>query len=196
MNIKNFGDLDHRYHYELDRNNWDYIYLASDLAKLEGSKYSSRRKEINKFRREYEHRYQLMTQKEVIQCLQLHEEWCHLKKCAELNHLTEEKCAIYQCLVNFSELDICGGVVYVDDKLSGFTIGEQMYDNTAIVHFEKADNKLSGISQYINMKYVSGFPEGVKYVNREQDLGDPGLKQAKMRYHPHHFVEKYVLRMS
>ena len=35
------------------------------------------------------------------------------------------------------------------------------------------------------------LPKHYMYINREQDLGDPGLRQAKMSYRPSDFVKKY-----
>ena len=31
------------------------------------------------------------------------------------------------------------------------------------------------------------------YINRESDMGVEGIREAKMRYHPHHMVEVHML---
>nr|WP_235619797.1 phosphatidylglycerol lysyltransferase domain-containing protein [Treponema sp. OMZ 838] len=64
---------------------------------------------------------------------------------------------------------------------------------TAVVHFEKARTDFRGSYQYINYAFAQSLPEHVVYINREQDLGDEGLRHAKMSYKPEGFVKKYRL---
>jgi hypothetical protein len=61
------------------------------------------------------------------------------------------------------------------------------------VHFEKAIDSYKGIYQFINQQEALSLPESITYINREQDVGDEGLRQAKMTYRPAKFVEKYVV---
>ena len=63
----------------------------------------------------------------------------------------------------------------------------------AVVHFEKARTDFRGSYQYINYAFAQSLPESVEYINREQDLGDSGLRKAKMSYHPEQFIKKYWL---
>ena len=84
--------------------------------------------------------------------------------------------------------------MYVDNKLEAFTIGELINPNMALVHIEKANPNIRGLYQYINQQFIlNEFPE-VEFVNREEDLGIPGLRKAKLSYHPVRFVEKYTVR--
>ena len=64
---------------------------------------------------------------------------------------------------------------------------------TAVVHFEKARTDFRGSYQYINYAFAQSLPEQVVYINREQDLGDEGLRHAKLSYKPEGFVKKYRL---
>ena len=66
------------------------------------------------------------------------------------------------------------------------------------IHFEKAvvGENSRGVYQYINQAFASILPEKYKTINREQDLGDPGLRQAKMSYNPLDFIKKYKVRPS
>ena len=65
-----------------------------------------------------------------------------------------------------------------------------------MIHFEKAvlGENSKGVYQYINQAFASILPEKYKTVNREQDLGGPGLRQAKSSYHPLDFVRKYKVK--
>ena len=73
---------------------------------------------------------------------------------------------------------------------------ELLNEDTAVVHIEKANPEIEGLYAMISEKFVESDWREVKYINREQDLGEPGLRQAKLSYHPEHFVEKYQIRLS
>jgi hypothetical protein len=76
--------------------------------------------------------------------------------------------------------------------MQAITIGERLNDSTAVVHFEKAMPGYDGLYQLINQWFCRYGLTEFEFVNREQDLGIPGLRKAKESYHPHHMVEKYV----
>ena len=77
-----------------------------------------------------------------------------------------------------------------------FSCGERLNESTAVIHLEKADPELRGLYVLINQQFCREAWAGVNFVNREQDLGEPGLRTAKMSYHPHHLVEKFRIRLA
>ncbi|MBN2860933.1 MAG: DUF2156 domain-containing protein, partial [Sphaerochaetaceae bacterium] len=93
-------------------------------------------------------------------------------------------------------LSLTGYVLYSQDTPIAFTLGELASEDTFIVHIEKALTTYKGVYQYINRAAVSLLPEGIQTINREQDLGIPGLRQAKMTYQPKGFLMKYRLRFD
>ena len=78
----------------------------------------------------------------------------------------------------------------VDGKIAAFTFGAPISHNTFGVHYEKADINIDGIYSAINQEFASHLPEQYIYLNREEDLGIPGLRQAKLSYHPVLLLEK------
>jgi len=64
------------------------------------------------------------------------------------------------------------------------------------IHFEKADDTYKGIYQFINRSFAAMLVDCIEVINREQDLGDPGLRQAKMSYRPTSFIKKYRISRS
>jgi hypothetical protein len=110
-------------------------------------------------------------------------------------NLMDEWQAVREALAHFSELDIQGGVVLIRDKVEAFALGELLNDRTAVVHVEKANPEVRGLYAVINQQFCEKEWKDVPYVNREQDLGEPGLRQAKQSYHPDHLVEKYRIRL-
>ncbi|MFH1821043.1 MAG: phosphatidylglycerol lysyltransferase domain-containing protein [Methanobacteriota archaeon] len=176
-----------------DRDNWDYVYLTADLAKLLGSKFYSKRKEIKKFQNGHRHEYSAITPKMLPDILKFQEEWCKRKDCGDSPSLTQENDATIEALKNFDWLGLSGGVVHVEGKVEAFTIGEQLNSQTWVTHFEKASPDFPGLYQFINKELALQLQHKYVFVNREQDLGQEGLRVAKTNYHPHHMVEKGML---
>jgi hypothetical protein len=175
-----------------DRGNWDYVYLVSDLAELKGTKYYSKRKDIKQCLAAHKCEYHPITQDSVDRCLRLEEEWCNLMDCGDNPSLQQENWAIRETFLHYHELGLFGAIVLVDSRLEAFTVAERLNDNTAVVHFEKANPKIRGLYQVINQWFCQKALADYEYVNREQDLGEPGLRRAKLSYRPHHMVEKYI----
>ena len=175
------------------RDEWDYIYLKDDLVKLVGPKYHTQRKEMKKAASSLKREYLPMSSELRDQCLELQETWCDIKHCTNDNLSEAEDVALKEALLNYDSLGFIGGVVTVDGKVQALSIGEKLNSETAVVHFEKANPDMRGLYQVINQQFCEHALEGFKFVNREQDVGEPGLRRAKEGYHPHHFVEKQIL---
>lgn len=178
---------------EPDRDDWDYVYLTSDLADLPGDKYHAKRNFISRCLSRYKCKYVNIGPSEVKNCLELQTEWCSLRNCSMVSGLEAENTAIKTAFDHFEYLGIFGGAVYIDNKLEAFTLAEPLNDETAVVHFEKANTEIEGLYQVINQWFCQEALRSFRFVNREQDLGMPGLRKAKQSYHPHHMVEKNVV---
>ena len=79
----------------------------------------------------------------------------------------------------------------MEDFISAFTVAEKLDKDTLLIHFEKGCPQYKGIYQAINNIFLSNIDAMYQTVNREQDLGDNGLRKAKESYHPVDFVKKY-----
>jgi hypothetical protein len=178
------------------RDQFDYIYLRSDLVALEGSKYRSKRNHINKLSRLYNFTYEPLRPEHIGACIELQEKWCQLRRCSEDLNLLGEWEAIREILRNFSNLTVQGGVIIVGRQVCAFTVGELLNEETAVVHIEKADEDIPGLYPIINQQFCEQAWTGIKFINREQDLGLPGLREAKLSYYPHHFAEKFTVRLT
>ena len=181
---------------EPDRDDWDYVYLTSDLADLPGDKYHSKRNFISRCLSTYRCDYENIDAQVVNDCLQLQTQWCNLRKCDFDPGLEAENRAIKTLFDNYPLLAVSGGAVYVDGKLEAFTLAEPLNDGTAVVHFEKANPEIIGLYQLINQWFCQNALRTFTFVNREQDLGIPGLRKAKLSYHPHHMVEKHLATIT
>ena len=105
--------------------------------------------------------------------------------------------AAKEALEKMWPLQLCGGIFYIEEQPVAYCLGEEFaLGESFVIHFEKAvlEEGFKGVYQYINQAFASILPEKYKTVNREQDLGDPGLRHAKMSYRPVDFVKKYKVK--
>ena len=179
---------------EEDRDNFDYVYLASDLAELKGKKFDGKRNRIRKFEAECPgRRYEALGPGHLAACRGLLDRWFGDKSCPS-PHMEAERLAILRALEWYSPLGLRGGVVTIDGRLEAFTVGTRLTEDTALVQIEIANPERSGLAQWINREFVRREWTSFRFVNREQDVGVEGLRLAKTSYHPDHMVKKYVLR--
>jgi hypothetical protein len=181
---------------EATPDHYDYVYETENLVKLAGRKYHSKRNFINTFLRTYRYRYETLTPEHIPGCLDLAACWCRMRRCEEDMDLMGELRAIHEVLENYGRLGLEGGVILVDGRVEAFSLGELLNADTAVIHIEKANPELRGIYALINQQFCEHQWSGAAYINREQDLGEPGLRKAKQSYYPSRMVEKYRIRLS
>jgi len=170
-----------------DRDNFDYLYLKSDLAELPGKRYHKKRNLVAQFLKSYTHEEVPLTIDLVPATIKVLEDW-KADKGTEGDYR-----ACREALAHFEDLNMQGLLFYVDGKPAGWCLGEPIaWGRIFTVHFEKGLEKYKGIYQYINKTFAASLPEHITHINREQDLGDEGMRQAKMTYRPSGFVRKYT----
>jgi len=176
-----------------DRDNSDYVYRTEDLIRLSGRKYHRKKNHLNRFRKQFEFQYRPLDL-ELVECfLDMQDSWCRMRECAEDPDLQSEDHAVREALIQFEQLGLQGGAIQIGGRLEAFSLGEPLNGDTAVVHVEKANPDIPGLYAAINQQFCENALSGMDHVNREQDLGDPGLRKAKESYHPHHMVKKYTL---
>jgi hypothetical protein len=170
-----------------DRDNFDYLYFRSDLAELAGKKFHKKKNLVNAFRNAYpDHGVRPLEAELIPQALDVLEQW-RAGKGGEGDYT-----AAREALDLFGSLKLRGAVFYVDGVPAGWCLGESLAKGKMFaVHFEKALDGIKGIYQYMNQAFAASLPRFFTYINREQDLGDEGLRQAKETYRPCGFVKKY-----
>jgi uncharacterized protein len=178
---------------EPDRDNADYVYSREALATLAGRKFSRKRNHIKRFTERNEWTYLACNPTMIQQCLDLQEHWCALKHCEEFPNTAAEHRAIEIAFRHAGALLFSGAAIAVAGKIQAFTLGELLSPDTAVIHIEKANPEIDGLYPTLTHEYVKNAWAGVSWINREQDVGEPGLRQAKESFFPDHLVEKYTL---
>jgi len=175
-----------------ERDVYDYVYLAQDLIDLKGRRYHRKRNHIKNFKKNYSsYQYLPLTEDLLEPSIVKLKEWCKKKGCEENESLLCERDAIIEAFERFSELNYIGGVILIDNKVEAFTFGEALNNDTVIIHAEKANIDIKGIYPTINQEFLQKHWQHMKYVNREEDMGDEGLRKAKLSYFPVKMVVKY-----
>lgn len=181
-----------KYEYLPLRDSWDYVYSRQDLAFLAGRKYHAKRNHLNYFKKFYpDYEYRSLTEDLHEGCLKMAEKWREKK--GDVNDPTFqcEKNAIIKGLNYFSELDFRGGVILLGGEVAAFTFGEELNADTAVIHIEKSDPDIRGLYVAVNQEFCQHSWTEKDYINREEDLGIPGLRKAKESYYPVMMNEKY-----
>ena len=185
-------------HFECEElENWsDYVYDIQKLATLQGKALNKKRNRYNKFITEQPaYTYNRCTADDITDVVKF------LASNRECQHNREDNMRCYehwQCMAtvrNLLKYEQPAGVLRIDSKITAFTLGE-VFNDTLFVHIEKADHNIAGASEAINRLFVNDIlaehPELV-YANREEDLGDPGLRQVKRAYNPVMMVQRYEM---
>lgn len=168
---------------------FEYVYRTEDLASLPGKDYLSIRRHLNKFRKNCKPTVEAIDNRNQDEVNEFLIEWCEWKNCDGEPFLAHEKEAVICALSSMEELGLSGLLIRVVSKVGAISLFEPLNEDTLVVHFEKGLPDCEGIYKAINAETAFYARERFRFINRESDMGVPGLREAKMRYHPHHMVE-------
>ncbi len=179
------------------REHWDYLYDVSELIELKGRKFHKKKNLLNQFVRDHEAHFVLLDEKTVECALALQTDWFLWRNTENDQTLEAENRAIIKVMHDWSRLGgLIGGGLVVDDKMIAYTIAEALDATSIVIHFEKGCPNFKGVYQAINQIFLEQCCRGFQVVNREQDLGDAGLRKAKLSYNPVGFLKKYKVSLQ
>ncbi|WP_027369700.1 DUF2156 domain-containing protein [Desulfovermiculus halophilus] len=171
---------------------FDYVYNVQELIELRGNRFHKKKNLLNQFKRTFDSTYIPLTVEAVEKALTLQTEWCLWRDCEDSTTLEAENRAILNTFEDWSKLeDVFGGGLLVDGNMIAYTVAEPLDEQTVVIHFEKGCPNHKGAYQAINQMFLANSASRFTYVNREQDLGDPGLRKAKESYNPVAYIQKY-----
>jgi uncharacterized protein len=177
-----------------DRDSFDYLYLREEMATLPGNRFHKKKNRINYFTARHKHEVHNLSGQHLCGCLQLLDEWGRVAEVEGNRSFGLEMDATAEALARADCLGLEGVVVLVEGAVRAFAAGERLNRETAVCHFEKADPFMEGLSQLVNREFSRLLFGDCLYINREQDLGEPGLRNAKLSYHPVELVKKFRVR--
>ncbi len=185
-----FGDA---FEYTENRDLAEYIYSYDSLATLAGKRYHGKRNHLSAFNRQYAWCYEPLCKDNVEEVLSMTERWYEENADKTDEWLTLERIGSRKVLENMDELLIKGGVIRVDGRIAAVTFGCPVNDCVFDVNYEKALGAYDGLYTAINHAFVTHELSGYRYINREDDMGLPGMRKAKLSYHPEILLKKFVI---
>ena len=174
----------------------DYLYHFSDLLNFEGRKYNGQRNHINKFVRNYsDYGFQEISRENHEKLKAFYEEF--LKNNAAKGEIEKNELATTKIVIDeYFSLPMVGGILEIGGEIAGFSIGE-IVGSTLFVHIEKANVEYKGIYPFIVKQFAElNSNKNISYINREEDVGDLGLRKSKLAYHPCELLDKYTVEIS
>lgn len=199
VNKKELAFISERYkdfEADADRDWFDYLYEKDAMLNLTGKKYSTPRNHINKFRKQYQSwSFEPINDGNIPDLIEFTKNFTFNSEKDESAKLELQMCV--EVLENYDIYDMLGGVLRVNDNIVGYSIGEIVGD-TLFCHIEKADISFHGAYQMLTNQFLQMYASGdnVKFVNREEDCGDEGLRKSKMSYHPIELIEKNTVKIN
>lgn len=177
----------------------DYLYKTKDLAYLRGNKYSKKRNLIHQFEKDFVEKDRVVVEPLVSskadEYLSFLQEWCDERDCqddADIS-LKCEKEAIVKALHNLEKLDFKGLCLRIDGVINAFGVASKLNDRMGILMFEKAFTRVKGLYQYFDRTCARRLFRDFTYINKESDMGIPGITKAKRSYHPVGMTTSYKL---
>ena len=177
-----------------DRPNYDYVYLTRDLIQLAGRQYHSKKNHLNYFRENYSYEYKSLTSSMAEEAMTFIREFNLRKQLQdhEMDLLRMEEIAMEDVFYNLERVGYLTGALVIDGRLQALSIGGALGRKTVTVHVEKANVEYRGAYQAINNEFCRHMASHVKYINREEDMGIPGLRKAKLSYKPIKLIENHI----
>ena len=182
--------------YTSNRDEFDYIYNVESLSTLAGKKYQSKRNHIARFKDNPDWIYEEITKENIDECLEMNNEWCKVNSCFDDVNLKHELCAVKRAFAHYFDLNLQGGLLRLNGKIVAYSIGEPLTSDTFVMHIEKAFSEIQGAYPMINQQFLIHNCQSYKYVNREEDMGDEGLRKTKLSYHPEILLEKFTATLK
>ena len=181
-------------HFIDDRPNYDYIYLTQELIDLKGKSFHSKKNHLNYFKKTYEYEYVEMTSDMADDAMKFISDFNKRKEVPahEMEMLKMEELAMEDVFNNIEKVGYSAGAILIDGNIEAIAIGGKLGKKTITEHVEKANIEFRGLYQAINNEFCKNVAANAKYINREEDMGIPNLRKAKLSYKPVKLIEKYI----
>ncbi len=171
----------------------DYVYLVEKMSTYAGRALHSKKNLLNYFTSHYRHQALPLTKERMQDAILVLDQWqdTQSRKTGVADYTS-----CHEALKLYEELTLCGGIYYAEDEPVGFIVGEEVNDETFVLHFAKARMEFKGVYQYMFHNFAGLLPQKYRYLNFEPDLDIHALRYAKESYRPEFKVKKYRVALK
>jgi hypothetical protein len=168
------------FHTQKDRDSYDYIFKNSDFIEYKGKEFRNQRNNLYSYLKTFTPVFDTNITAYIDQC----------KEFTLKYHNSPDKLEpTFKMLDNIDVLNLKGGVVINAGEVSAFCLYEKLTSEMVLSHVELTDNSHRGVHSYLVNELAKTISE--KYINKEDDMGIPGLRRFKETYNPHKMLKKY-----
>ncbi len=184
--------------YTIEPMQYDYIYETKKMILLEGGDLASKRQLKNRFMRKYKYSTENYDpEKHFELCLSLLKKWSTQTKKTDLKTSVtikrlKEILATEEALRFSKKLGLSGMVLFAEDNLIGFTLGEMLGSNMFSILIEKTDREYTGSAQFIFSEFCKNYWSNVELCNVGDDWDVPSLRWTKNSYKPAFVINKWM----
>lgn len=171
---------------------FDYIFDLNALRTLAGAAYLKKRNFINRCRKSNPE-VVVLTAAMVDECTEVINQWVKEFDRGNMQSVYDEISAFRLAMEHFDALQLVGVGIRINGHMEAFAMGAPMNDTMFVQHFEKALMTVDGLYPLVSHEMAKAIPAEYTELNKEQDLGMPGLIEAKKSWHPIYFVKKYAI---
>jgi len=181
-----------RYEVSFHEGDADYLYTVEKMSTLAGRKLHKKRNLLKQFLESYRNEAMPLTMSRLDDARRILDGW---QKDTGLDAGQTDFGPCREALDRYEELVLCGGIYYADGEPAGFVLGEEVNDETYVLHFAKALTKFKGVYQFMFNNFAKILPPKYKFLNLEQDLDKENLRVFKSSYVPDALVKKARVRL-
>lgn len=184
-----------KFQYKEERDYAEYIYRSENLRELAGKKYHKKRNHIARFLQEQpDYQFTVIDRGNIDRVSAMNERW--YKEYGDAGEsLLEEHCATKEAFDHFFELGMDGGFIENKGEIIAYSMGEAINSDTYCVHIEKAFHEIQGSYAIVNRDFARRFCSEYDCINREDDVGEEGLRKAKLSYYPEIITDKITITL-
>jgi hypothetical protein len=187
-----------RFIFSPDHDNDEYLYLTHSLSSLSGKKLQPKRNHINRFKLQFPHwQYTPIQNKiQIVPCIKMLNQYMHALPPADTFARRFDFAASRSMLTHFNLFSLSGAIISNHNTVLAFTIGQPLTHDTFVIHIEKALPNIPGAYSLINQQFAQHLPSHFTFINREEDMGLPNLRKAKLSYHPHSLLHHFSASLA
>ncbi|MDA8422814.1 MAG: phosphatidylglycerol lysyltransferase domain-containing protein [Nitrospiraceae bacterium] len=171
----------------------DYVFTVEKMSTYKGRNLHKKRNLLAQFLKLYTHDALPLTKERLDQARFILDDW---QATSGMNAADTDYAACREALDRYDELVLCGGIYYAEGEPAGFVLGEEVSDETFVLHFAKARTRFKGIYQFMFNNFAKILPPKYRYLNLEQDLDKENLRVFKASYVPDMMMRKARVRLK